>query len=148
MATANFKFDVGQDRLAVELTPLGNEFVYLNGRLLRQSRRYKLKTSYSVNIGDSVYKLDIRVGNPLTGRIECQLSVDGVVVDAQYTTAKLSEKNKSLSGVLLLISCGLLGALIPVMGSWVWLSPLLFVLCVAISLAGRERIYPIHRKSG
>jgi hypothetical protein len=99
-----------------------------------------------MNIGGKEIHLEFKVLNPFTGRLECNLYESGELLSKKWTKAKLGEKNKVLSIILLLLLTGMLGLFIPVMGSFVWLSPIIFIACVTTAMSVRERIYEVHTK--
>ncbi|WP_221627952.1 hypothetical protein [Teredinibacter franksiae] len=90
---------------------------------------------------------ELQVNNIFTGKLTCNLYQSDKLLFSQFTKAELGEKNKVISLVLLLVFCALLGGIIPKMGSWVWLSPVLFIICVVVAMSGRERIYNVQTKN-
>ena len=146
MANPIFEFQVEDNTLSVEVCQFGKEIVFLNGKVVKTIRELRFRTSHTIEIDGVDYTIETHVANLFTGKIHCSLLRGGSPVEFKHTKATLGEKNKYLSMVLLLSFCGLLGYFVPKMGPWVWVSPILFVLCVVTAMAGRERIYHVHTK--
>ena len=147
VANPKFEFEIGKKVLALECSHFGKEIVTLNGELVSESRTLKFRNKHFVKIDDRTFTIELHANNIFTGRLTCNLYASDELQSSKFTKAELGEKNKIVSIVLLLLFCGLLGMAIPKMGSWVWLSPLLFVLSVIVAMAGRERIYNVQTKN-
>jgi hypothetical protein len=83
-----------------------------------------------------------------TGELLCELySQNNGLVSSKYTKARLTDKNKKSSILLLIILSALVGYLAPRLGAWFWLTPLLFFLAVIASMSIRERVYEVESKT-
>ena len=147
MSNPSFEFKYQDNLIQFESTHFGQESLFLNKTLIESKRNILGFTSrYKMNIGGKEVHLVFKVLNPFTGRLECNLYESGELISKKWTKAKLGEKNKVLSIILLLLLTGMLGLFIPVMGSFVWLSPIIFIACVTTAMSVRERIYEVHTK--
>ena len=146
MANPIFEFKVDESVLSVELSAFGMLAFSVNGKVVKSERKFGLRSIYTIDVKGTEYKVDTHISNLFTGKVNCRLFKNEKLLSHQYAKAELGEKNRYLSIILLISLCGLLGYLIPLMGSWVWLSPMLFVVSVVVSMSGRERIYHVKIK--
>lgn len=148
MSNPIFTFNVEGHEVKFEASPFGIEKLSLDGNCVKSKRNLSLKSKHIFEINNEQYSIISNVNNLFTGVITCELySKSFGLISSKFTKAKLSEKNKILSIILLLILCGFLGYLIPKLGAWVWSAPVLFIFAVAISMSFRERIYEIETKT-
>ena len=145
MSNPRFEFEYKDNLIQFEASHFGQESLFLNESHVESKRNlFGFSSSYRLKIGEKEVYLESKVLNPFTGRLECGLYESGVLLSKKWTIAKLGEKNKVLSIFLLFILTGMLGWFIPLMGPFVWLSPIIFIACVTIAMSVRERIYEIH----
>lgn len=147
MSNPKFIFDVDNQIVSFDAGQFGEENLYVNNELIESNRKFRLSGNYKFLINDNEYTLKCRVINMFTGKIECNLYKGNILLSSKYTVAKLGDKNKFISLLLLLFLCGLLGVVAPKMGSWIWLSPFLFILAVIVAMSCRERIYDVETKN-
>lgn len=146
MANPIFEFQVDGETLSVELSAFGNLAISLNGKVVKSVREFGLRSAHKIDVKGTVYRIEVHISNLFTGKISCRLFKNEELISHQYTKAVLGEKNKYLSFILLIGFCGILGYSIPKMGAWVWLSPILFIVCIVVAMSGRERIYNVQTK--
>ncbi|MCL6417829.1 hypothetical protein MIB92_19425 [Aestuariirhabdus sp. Z084] len=146
MANPKFSFEIGKRVLSLECSPFAKEMLTLDGRVVSETRSLKSNNKHHAEIEGRTYIVELQVNNILTGSLTCNLYESDKLVSCKTTQAELGEKNKTISIILLLVFCLLIGVAAPKMARWVWLSPLLFVLGVVVAMSMRERIYKIHNK--
>lgn len=145
MSNPCFEFKYKDNLIQFETSHIGQESLFLNKSLIESKRNILDFTSkYKIKIGGKEIHLEFKVLNPFTGKLECNLYDSGELISKKWTKAKLGEKNKALSIILLFLLTGMLGLSFPFMGSFVWLSPIIFLAFVTIAMSVRERIYEIH----
>ena len=148
MSNPIFTFNVDGHEVKLEASPFGIEKLFLDGNCVKSKRNFSLKSEHNFELNNAQYSIISNVNNLFTGVITCELySKNSGLISSKFTKAKLSEKNKVFSIVLLLIFCGSLGYIIPKLGVWIWTAPVLFILAVVISMSFRERIYEIETKT-
>lgn len=146
MANPKFEFEVENKILALECSHFGRETVTLNGHLISESKAMTFSSRHKVSIEGVSYTIELIEKNLFTGNLICNLYKLDELVLSKYTKTELGDKNKIISIILLLTFCGVLGGNIGRMGSWIWLSPFIFVFCVVLAMSCRERIYSVHTK--
>ncbi len=144
MSGPRFLFVVDDNQLAIELSHFGAEVVTLNGEIVHSTRRFRLSGTIPVEIDGKKLEIRNKVSNPFTGNITCSLYRSGNLIHSLHTKAMLSDKNKYLSILLLILSCGAVGYITPMLGDWIWTAPFLFLIAVTASMSCRERIYEVH----
>ncbi|MBU2709022.1 hypothetical protein KCM76_23705 [Zooshikella marina] len=147
MANPKFIFDVEGHEVLLELRYLGKEDFYINEELIKTNKSFRVSGKYKFLVNENYYFIKFKVKNVFTGRIECDLYKGNELIISKHTLAKLGEKNKIISIILLLGLCGMLGYVTPKMGNWMWFSPILFIAAVVASMSCRERIYDIETKN-
>lgn len=147
MSSPNFDFEIDGNKVTLEVSHFGRESLYINDEFIETSLRFVTAADYKFTVNHVEYLIILKVRNAFTGKLECNLYQSDRLVVSKITQVKLGNGNKLLSVILLLVLCGAVGFIVPQMGNWIWLSPILFILAVVLSLSCRERIYEIETKT-
>ncbi len=148
MGNPVFTFEVDNHAVVFVSSPYGSEKLYINGSLVISKFSIRLNSKHRFHINNQEYNIKFKVLNVFTGELLCELySKSNGLISSKYTKAKLTDKNKNTSIILLIILSAFVGYVAPRLGAWLWLTPLLFILAVIISMSIRERVYEIESKT-
>lgn len=148
MANPVFTFNVDDHVIVFASSPYGSEKLYINGNLVNSKFSLRLNSNHMFLINKNEYHINFKVLNMFTGELLCELySKNDGLISSKSTKAKLTDKNKKSSILILIILSCLVGYLAPRLGSWFWITPILVFLSLIVSMSIRERVYEIATKT-
>jgi len=139
----NFKFNIdGIEIKAGGSSFSGKEYVYLNNRLVSETRTHRKNSAHEFTLDGASYKIEFKMLNMIKGTLACSLFKDDILVKQYLATPRIIKDPGLVIGV---VAAGiLLFALADSFDLPIWVFGIAFI--VAILVAQNHAIQHIEIK--